>query len=157
MELTIGTNTSRIFSVAEMSGVLSFLVSNTGTCTLQELVRRSRNRRSPWLSTESSVSCWEAEISSAPSINRPHQHHRDTQLLGTFSHELRPRLSWTPVVATAVRTRAELCYDWSCWRFLTCCRQTLHDHCMGRRCGIPHKRVFETVEGDAHRVQVPNR
>ena len=90
-------------------------------------------------------------------LRRPHQHQRDTQLLGTFSHELRPRLSWTTVVATAVRTRAELCYDWSCWRFLTCCRQTLHDHCMGRRCGIPHKRVFETVEVDAHRVQMPNR
>ena len=69
VELTIGTNTSRIFSVAEMSGVLTFLVSNTSKCTLQELVRRSRNRRSPWLSTESSVSCWEAEISSALSIN----------------------------------------------------------------------------------------
>ena len=90
-------------------------------------------------------------------FRRPHQHHRDTQLLGTFSHELRPRLSWTPEVATAVRTRAELCYDWSCWRFSTCCQQTLHDHCMGRCCGNPHKRVFEKVEGDAHCVKVPNR
>ena len=36
VELTVGTNMSRVYAAADMSGVPTFRVSNTGTCTSQE-------------------------------------------------------------------------------------------------------------------------